>query len=371
MRVLFDINHPAQVHLFKNAIRELKERGHTVHVTSREKEMTTTLLDEYGIDHTPLSSEWNRFGPASLVGEWGIREVRMLQYARRFDPDVIVSRLNPSVVHVSTLLGCRNLIYQDTKLKPETLERVYHAVTCPFVDKICVPPDFSIPVPEEKQVSVGFQELSYLHPNWFTPDPESLREYGVDPENPYFVLRFAGWQAFHDVGNTGLSVEGKRELVSYLAEHGDVYITSEAPLPPEFEQYKLTVPPHMIHDLLYYATLYVGDSETMPTEAALLGTPAIRVNSMVGKGDISNFLTLEDYGLMFSFADEDSVFEKVEELLTESNASDWEEKRDTLLSEQGDVTASMLELVEEQAAIHQSKRRPLVSRIYDEIITRL
>ncbi|WP_191965516.1 MULTISPECIES: hypothetical protein [Haloferax] len=371
MRVLFDINHPAQVHLFKNAIRELKKRGHTVEVTSREKEMTTELLDEYGIDHTPLSSESNRFGVASLIGEWGIRELRMLAFARRFDPDVIVSRLNPSVVHVSTLLGCRNLIYQDTKLKPELLEKVYHAVTCPFVDKICIPPEFSIPVPEERQVAVGFQELSYLHPNWFTPNPESLREYGVTPERPYFVLRFAGWQAFHDVGNNGLSVETKRKLVSYLSEHGDVYITSEAPLPPEFEQYKLTVPPHMIHDLLYYASLYVGDSETMPTEAALLGTPAIRVNSMVGKGDISNFRTLEQYGLLFSFADEDLVFEKVEELVAESQPTDWEEKRDTLLAEQTDVTASMLALVDEQASIRRSQQRPILSRIYDKILARL
>jgi predicted glycosyltransferase len=40
----------------------------------------------------------------------------------------------------------------------------------------------------------------------------------------------------------------------------------------------------------------------MTTEAAVLGTPAIRCNSFVGKRDMGNFIELEKkYGLIFNF----------------------------------------------------------------------
>ena len=40
LRVLCDVAHPAQVHLFRNALAELQDRGHETFVTSREKEVT-------------------------------------------------------------------------------------------------------------------------------------------------------------------------------------------------------------------------------------------------------------------------------------------------------------------------------------------
>ena len=56
MNVLFDINHPAHVHLFKNAVRMLKENGHSVIITSRHKDITTALLDNLDLPHICLST---------------------------------------------------------------------------------------------------------------------------------------------------------------------------------------------------------------------------------------------------------------------------------------------------------------------------
>jgi hypothetical protein len=39
MKVLIDIGHPAHVHFFRNAIRELESKGHAVKVTARDKEV--------------------------------------------------------------------------------------------------------------------------------------------------------------------------------------------------------------------------------------------------------------------------------------------------------------------------------------------
>jgi predicted glycosyltransferase len=350
MKVLFDVNHPAQVHLFKNAYWELESEGHGVHVTSREKEITTDLLDEYGIDHTPLTAERDG-GAAALAAEWVRREARMLSLAREFEPDVVVSRLNPPAVHVSRMTGSRNVIFKDTILRSRAIRALYHGATCPFVDKICTPPGFDVPVSKEKHDVVGFHELAYLHPNWFEPDGDVLREYGVEPTDTFFVLRFAGWHAYHDVGSQGLSPDAKRRLVEYLAERGDVYITSEAELPPEFEEYRLSVPAHRIHDLLSHADLYVGDSQTMPTEAALLGTPAIRANSVVGDGDMNNFVELEEeYELLFSYADEERVMEKVAQIVSDPEADEaWEERRQRLVADKPDVTNTMLDLIYDAA----------------------
>ena len=54
MNILFDIGHPAHVHLFKNAIWKLEAKGHKVAITSREKDVTTSLLDYYGFEHKVL-----------------------------------------------------------------------------------------------------------------------------------------------------------------------------------------------------------------------------------------------------------------------------------------------------------------------------
>ncbi|MFC6733669.1 DUF354 domain-containing protein [Haladaptatus sp. DYSN1] len=350
MNVLFDINHPAHVHLFKHAIWELEAEGANVLVTSRNKEMTTDLLDAYGIDHIPLSSR--RPGTLGLFGEWAIREARMLNVARKFEPDVVVGRLNPPLVHVSKLLGARNVIVMDTEIKSAAIDRAYSVLTHPFIDVYCTPPSIKPPNEGIEHHLMDFQELAYLHPNYFTPDPSILESYGVDPDETYFVLRFAGWDAFHDVGFSGLSPDGKRELVDYLAGHGKVYITSESPLPEEFAEYRLPIPAHLVHHLLYYADLYVGDSGTMSSEAAILGTPAVRVSSMVSKDTESIFYELEhEYGLMFAYADEAAAMAKVKAIVeAPATKAEWREKRDVLLAEKGDVTTQLVDLIWAAAA---------------------
>ena len=53
MNLLFDIGHPGQVHLLRNAISILKSRGHEVTVTVKEIPNAQKLLDAYGISWLP------------------------------------------------------------------------------------------------------------------------------------------------------------------------------------------------------------------------------------------------------------------------------------------------------------------------------
>jgi predicted glycosyltransferase len=52
MKLLIDLNHPAHVHLFRHAIHAWQQDGHQVIITARDKEVTTRLLDLYGISYT-------------------------------------------------------------------------------------------------------------------------------------------------------------------------------------------------------------------------------------------------------------------------------------------------------------------------------
>ncbi|RLM53657.1 DUF354 domain-containing protein [Halobellus sp. Atlit-31R] len=345
MKALFDLGHPAHVHLFKNAIKGLQRDGHSTCVLSRDKDITIALLDQYDIDHVPLSAMGNK--TYSLAVEWGKREIRTLRTAWNYDPDVILSVASPPAAHASVLTGCPKLLFNDSE--PGHLAS---ALTHPVSDVIYTPESFRSDLGRKQHTYPGYHELAYLHPNQFDPDPDSLRDFGVDPSAEYFVLRFVSMGAHHDVGHHGLSRQTKSELVSTLSDHGDVYISTEGQLPPAFEEFRLPVPPELLHHLLYYADLYAGDSQTMATEAALLGTPAVRSNSFVGDNDMGNFVELEErYDLLYSRSDEDEVLDLVRELVDDPETAErWQEKRDKLVSEKIDVSEFIIDQIYEWGA---------------------
>jgi predicted glycosyltransferase len=351
MNVAFDIGHPAQAHLFRNAITELDDRGEEVTVLSREKEVTTALLDAYGIEHTPLSTNEGRLpGFPGLAAEWGVRSLRVLRALRAADPDVVVSHVNPPAVYASRLVGAESVVFTDVEVTP-----MVSTLTYPMADVICTPENFGHDIGDNQCRYNGFHELAYLHPDRFTPDPQPLAAHGVDTDRPYSVLRFVGWDAYHDVGQEGISLATKRDLIKRLSEHGPVYITSEATLPPDLQQYQLPVPPHLAHDLLAHANLYVGDSQAMAAEAAVLGTPALRLNTFVGDDDMSKFVELEEkYGLLFSIADEDPLVERADRL-GRADRAEWRRKRDALIADKIDVTGFMLDKIAEVAGEQPQK----------------
>jgi predicted glycosyltransferase len=361
VRVLFDVGHPAQVHLFRNAIAALESGGHEAFVTARQKEDTVALLEAYGIPHVSLSRRGESVPGLAL--ELLTREVRLFMVAREFKPDVVVSRLAPAPAHVSRLLGCRNVAICDTYVDKGLIRRLYHGITLPFVDTICVPASFDLSIPDAKRRAVDFQELAYLHPDYFEPDPSVLTAHGIDPESFFTVIRVAGWDAYHDVGDSGLSLEGVRRLVDRCEARGSVFISAEHDLPEDLTPYELPTDPEDVHHVLYYADCYVGDSGTMSTEAAMLATPAIRTNSMVGSGDENVFHALENrYGLLRSFAEEADAIRAVEGLFAQGvDQIDWTKRRERLLEEQPNVTEQILETVLEDEPATTTKT-PMVQQ---------
>jgi predicted glycosyltransferase len=222
-------------------------------------------------------------------------------------------------------------------------------LTCPFATLVCTPANFGRSVPGTQRFYDGYQELAYLHPDRFEPDPTVLEAHGVEPGAFFAVARFVSMDAFHDVGHAGFSPAAKRELVGTLTERGPVYVTSEVSESVDVVADSAPVPPEDVHHLLAFADLYVGDSGTMATEAALLGTPTVRLDAL--DQPMGNFEELGERGLMVSTPDERAALTAVAELAADAEAGDrWRRRRDELLTEKVDVTDVVLDCIEEVTA---------------------
>ena len=311
MRILFDIGHPAHVHLFKNLIWNLERDGHETKITTRDKEIAPYLLDAYGFKYENTGKHHT-----TLIGkgcDMFLRDYKLFKIARKFRPDIIVSAGSITAAHVSALIRKPSVAFDDTEHSTEQY-RLY----APFVSTVCTPSCFKKDLGPKQVRYNGYHELAYLHPNYFKPNPKVLDELGLTKNDKFFILRFVSWSASHDIGQKGFI--NKTEVIKNLEKHGTVFITSEGALIKELEKYRISIPPEKIHDLLYYATAYIGEGATMASEAAVLGVPSIYVNSLQ-LGYVSE--ESEKYGLVHIFSDPKNdqiqALKKALELLEEKN----------------------------------------------------
>ena len=340
MRLLFSCGHPADVHFFKNAIWDFQCRGHQVAIASREKDVTTSLLDWYGFKHEVHTKASK--GRIRVFREMLQRDYKMYMLARRFKPDVLVGCVGSVCVPtVARMFGRPSIVFDDTEHS-----RYEHFIMDRLATVICTPTCYKKDLGRKHIRVNSYKELAYLHPNYFKPDHSVLAEIGLTEGQRFVVVRFVSWGASHDIGQSGFS--HPKDVVQRLEPYGRVLITSEGGLDADLEKYRITVPPQKLHDLLYFATLYVGEGATIASECAVLGTPAIYVNSLrVGYLDEQE----GKYGLVYNFSDpryaQEQAVERALELLQRSDLkAEWNLKRERLLQDKVDVTKFMVDFVE-------------------------
>ena len=128
----------------------------------------------------------------------------------------------------------------------------------------------------EHETYPGFHELSYLHPNNYKPDKSIFNKYNIPSNKKYVVIRLVGWSSAHDLNKSGINNEKLNDLIGMIeSKDFSVYISSEKELPNRFKKYQLKINPSTMHHLLYFSSLLISDSQTMSTEAAILGTPSV------------------------------------------------------------------------------------------------
>ncbi|GAB3513250.1 DUF354 domain-containing protein [Spirosoma knui] len=340
-RILVDINHPAHVHLFRHFIGEMQAAGYEVFVTAKQVPSIVDLLTHYEIPFTPVGRKKDGMMSKFIAEFFHLLRVLRLVVTKRIGLGIGVSMVLPLV---SKLTSMKSICLDDDDVAVTPLFARFVA----RADVILTPSALAYEQRGANHIShPSFHELAYLHPNRFVPDPAVLDEAGVSLDEPFFVLRFNAFKAHHDEGATGLSIQQKRALIALLKPHGKVFITTERAIDPELELYRLPVAPEKIHSLMYYATLFVGDSQTMTSEAAVLGTPAVKLNTFAGRLSIPNELE-QRYELCYAFLppDFDQMLARLKQMLeTPDLKAEWSRRRAAMLTDKVDLTAFLVAFV--------------------------
>lgn len=338
MRILIDVLHPAHVHFFRNFHAVMTDRGHTLLVTARDKDRSLELLESFGLPYEHISTR--RSGGFGMAAELAQRTGRLVGVMRRFRPDVMTGIMGPSIALTGAVRRVPAVIFYDTEFARQTNWFAY-----PLAHSVCTPDCYLGRVRGTHRTYPGYHELAYLHPNRFHADPGKLAPFGVSPDEPYSIVRFVSWRAVHDRREQGLALDQKRRLVNALRGHGRVLISSESPLPSDLAPLRVDGPVGEIHHVLAHAQLVVGESATMSSEAAVLGTPAIFI-ATTGRG-----YTLDQekrYGLVRHFTEDRyaDALAAIDELYGGSSRQWAAAARKRLLSEKIDVTEWMVDYFE-------------------------
>jgi len=350
MNILVQLSHPAHFHSYKNCICNWQVDGHQVFVLIKTKDILENLISDSGVPYYNILPVAHRKCKIGVLMDMFIRDWRILIFCIKHKIDFLIGS-TPEVAQVSWLLHKHSIIVgeDDAAIIPSFIK-----VARPFLQSFVVPSSCTMGNIENKVNHYpGFQKMAYLHPNYFTPNLETVRNNGINPDKPYFLLRFASLNAHHDNGVSGINTEVAQHLVDMLSPYGKIYITAERPLEPQFEQYRLHINPLDIHHVMAYATIYIGDSQSMANEAAMLGTPSLRFNDFVGAKKIGVMEELEHvYGLTYGISSKEpeKLYAKVAELLAMVDGDglrvEFQKRRQRMLADKIDVTAFLTWFVE-------------------------
>ncbi len=333
MRFLFDIGHPAHIHLFRHFAMEMQEDGHEILFTIRDKDITVHLVEGYGLPYVSLGKA-KKGVVGKLSGLWDFNR-KLFRIARNFRPDFLLSHGSIYAAHVSALLRKPHISFEDTGNMEQIL--LYK----PFTKAILVSDSFTRDMGRKAVTYPGYHELAYLHPRRFKPDREVVRQYGIQPDQPTILMRFVSWEATHDIQHAGIPLKLKEDAVHAFAQRGRVLISSEGELPNSLKPYQIKIDPLDIFHVMAHCRLVFGESGTMASEAAVLGVPAVYIDST------SRDYTQEQekkYGLVFNFSESQDAIKaairKGIDILDRPDLRDsFAEGHRRLLADKVDVTA--------------------------------
>ena len=333
MKAMICFTHPAWVHQFHHIIWRMRERGDEVMCFVAEKDGNSKLLDSYGIPYIRCAKSTGK-NPVEKAFLFLKLTAQFTLAALRFKPDIMIGRAAPMLSVASWICRKPHLLYEDTEVSKFALRICKRLST-----KLLTPRTFLTDLGPRQERLDTYKELFYLHPSVFTPDKQKLRDVGFDPDEPYILVRFVAWNASHDIGKHGLDDAGKVELVKKLSKYGRVYVSSEGSVPEALKPLLLKTPYELVHHVLAFAKLVYSEGATMASEAAVLGTHALYVNTIVSG---STREQAERFHLLYNFNEGEDRYEKatvqaIEMLDMPDLVEQGRQKQQKLLEEKVDI----------------------------------
>lgn len=342
MNYLFTTAHPAQIHNLRLLRDALIAKGHNVFWMTTNKDISIYLLKHYNIDYVLLKRPGK-----SVISKINVllsNTIKSIKFLRKNKIDIIVSRVSPYLALAGFFTGRKHISLADTESAG-----IYNKLFVGFTDTLLTAESFKLKI-HRRQIRFNANiELFYLHPNHFIPANRSevTKMLNIGISDKYVIMRFVSWAAYHDKGLTGFTNENKLKAVREFSKYAKVFISSEGDLPENLKQYQIKIPPEKMHDVLAHAELFFGESATMASESAVLGTPAIFLDK-IGRGYTDEE---EQYYLVKNYKNsendqQNAIAKGIALLKTPDLSQTMQKNRQEFLKNKIDVTAFMLWFIE-------------------------
>lgn len=352
MKILFALNHPAHYYLFKFVIKDFIQKGYDIKIVIKDKDILEKILILEKIDYVKINRKRHRNNSVFSVLYNGIKEllvqdVRLLKFVKGFEPDFLLGT-DISIAHIGKLKTIPSFVFNEDDFE---INKLFCKTTYPFAGFIVAPEYTSVGQYDKKKISYnGIQKMAYLNAKYFVPDVAVIKELGLSQEDTFFIIRLVSLTSGHDIEGKHKGIDRLllNRLVSFLEPKGKVFITSEEILTEDLRKYQVRIPLNKMQDLMYFSSLFIGDSQTMCAEAGILGTPFIRYNDFVGKIEYLNDLE-NNYKLGWGVKTNEAerIFSIINELFSMSDYKNiWSEKKKKLFQEKVDLTAFTIWLIE-------------------------
>jgi uncharacterized protein len=341
MKILFELNHPAHGHLFKNLINRLRQKGHEVTVLIKDIPVLKSILRDAGITFINLGPKGK--GAAAKIFRQFIFLFRTWRLYRKNKYHLGIG-VSVTLPLLSRITGMSSIVFDDDdkKATPKFAFLAHHNASLLFRPA-------ALKHEGETKNTIyynGYHELTYLHPEVFQPDISVLKEQRLAKEENFFIVRLVALEAHHDKGIRGISQFQLEKLVETLKPKGRVILTHESVYRSMPGTERLHISPARLHHLMAYARLIISDGQTMCSEAACLGIPSVRINDFAGR---ISYLEEQEHkwNLTFGFrpGDFESALQKIENLL-QSPRHLFQERRDAMISETVNPADLLIQLID-------------------------
>jgi len=345
MRILIALNHPAHYYLFKYISKGLINLGNEVRFVIREKDILENLLQSEKVPFHKLTKKGKRTNSKLSViikgvQEFIIQDYKLLNYVRKFKPDIMLGT-DIAITHIGSLKKIPSIVFNEDDYE---INKLFCKASYPFASLIISPECTSVGKYSHKKISYnGIQKLAYLHPKYFKPDPSVLDDLGLSLTEPFYVIRLVSLTAGHDIEghHKGIDRNILDQVINRLKPHGKIFITSEIGLDEQYQKYTIKLPLNKIHDMMAFAQIFIGDSQSMCVEAGIIGTPFIRFNDYVGKIEVLNNME-NKYNLGFGIktSEPTQLYQKLDELLNIPDLKNiWKIRTEEYLKDKIDLTS--------------------------------
>jgi predicted glycosyltransferase len=340
MKILVYFGHPAQYFFLRKTIIRLIDKGHSIKILIKSKDVLEGLLQQDKLEYINILPQERSNSKIAIAFSLLKRNFAILPILLKFKPELMIGT-DATIAQLGWLFSINRItITEDDYDVIKTLGDLSY----PFTNTILCPEVCAVGKWDHKKTGyAGYMKLGYLHPNVFAIDPKIPKKYNL--RTKYAVIRLAKLTAHHDFGIKGIDEDFLDNIISVFEKHSiAIFISAEGNIAKKYSRYFYNINPNDMHQVLANAEFLICDSQSMSVEASMLGVPSIRFSSFAGR--ISVLEELEHkYGLTFGInpSNPQKLVLKLEELLSNNNLSaDFQELRRKMLLDKIDVSAFLV-----------------------------